>query len=99
MDGFIIKARVTLHEDVSSRISGWRGLCSFDGIATTDGAQLFGCELRTKDGGQLTVGEEALVSLRFWAPAADAKGLTTGLGLRLFEGPNEVASGILVGVE
>lgn len=98
MSGFFVDARLHFTAIESYRINGWRGLCSFEGIVAPDGSYLFGCELVLHGADRVLPGEEVEASLRFWAPRALAPGLTPGIGLRLFEGPNEVASGIALNV-
>lgn len=96
MSGFLLSVRLRPKE--SHRISGWRGVCSFDGVAAPDGASVYGCELALDGADRLVAGNEVLASLRFWVPRAYAPGLAPGLGLHLFEGNHEIASGVIVEV-
>jgi hypothetical protein len=98
MSGFLLTVRLHLAESESYRISGWRGVCSFDGVVAPDGASLFGCELTLESADRLAVGQEVAASLRFWISRAYVPGLTPGLRLHLFEGDNEIASGTVVAV-
>lgn len=98
MSGFLLGVRLRLAASENYRISGWRGTCSFDGIVAPDGASLFGCELTLESADRLTGGQEVVASLRFWVPLAYARGLAPGLGLHLFEGDHEIASGVILEV-
>jgi hypothetical protein len=98
VSGFSLRVRLSIGEIERYRISGWRGLCSFEGIVAPDGANLFGCELTLEGADQFTAGQEVLASLWFWAPQSYAPGLAPGLAMRLFEGPHEIASGVIVDV-
>jgi hypothetical protein len=98
MTGLFLAVRLRLTASEDRRVSGWRGVCFFDGIVAPDGASLFGCELRLEGTDRWVAGHEVRGLLKFWVPRAYVRELAPGLGVHLFEGGHEIASGVVVEV-
>jgi hypothetical protein len=98
MSGFELEIRLRLHAGNGYRISGWRGVCSFDGVVAPGGETIYGCEITLSGADRIEPGEEARASLRFWVPLTYAPGLAPGVRVHLLESDIEVASGVVLAV-
>ena len=95
MSEFAIRARLRLKPGETYRNSGWRGVCSFEGITAPDGSTGFGCELTVPGTGRLMPNHEVPAILRFWVSPSFVGNLSRGRVLHLLEGGHEIASGIV----
>lgn len=88
----ILAAVIQLAGDVHRpRRRGWRCVCEFDEIVSSDGGRLVGVEIAPAHGEEVLPGEETEVRLRLWAPLSRVPRPRTGV--RFYEGERLVASG------
>ena len=96
MSGFRLTSRIQLAAGEGYRISGWRGVCSFDGLTASDGSALFGCEVNVEGADRFDDHGEVMADVRFWIPRSYVGELSSGQRIHLFDGRREIGSGVVV---